>query len=955
MWRHFLYLALLLSILGSAAAQSPTVRDTQVMLQALGYSPGPIDGLLGQQTIDALEQFQLDSVLPISRTIDAATLDALAERTNSLPDSESVEQVPDASDGRPVAGRLPRSTVQPTVTVESLPSPVQPGPQEHEARAAPEPVAAPSPTPSALPVPSPPVATAPAEAPSSNTPLWWLAVFVLAVIVYWRRKSHQKIRQRNEQPNGSSTDRRPARQVRERTEGRHSADDGFTSGYVTLTEYVDDEPVETSPDGRRFWVPAGRKAVVKRFEIGGMVYVGRGLTSPRTGWTENCLIDPELPVAKRTPDIEGHLLGYYPNYSEIDPHSRLAYLQWLATGRGDIEYSVGFAFLYFYGLERRAMVDECSPGELKDIAKEVARLRELYSESGSFRRYSSALIEAIDIQGGASPSSGPLFAEARWQIPFSVRVAIGRLISEGKPLSADWMLCWWWHHPDSRIRMPAKRTFSEFKQLFELRFNQTFPNGMRVAKPRRSITYVYTAASNTFTKDLTNRLGSVPDIENAMAPIIEVAPIAEQCMDDLSPLSRYLGRNPGGRDTLEGHALLPEDLAALVPNRELDALRDWARRIIKQGEGLVLLDDLILRLEGRPPERVGRKSMENVSDALGRIGIGFAPDPRYALRPPRLGEPVVLFELPDLDDRVRPASKAYPIALISIVLGAYVAHADGDISDREWQRLAGEINGVEGLSEAEKARLNANLKWAVCVPPSVSEFRRHFKDLPIEGRRQIGRIAMAVAGSDGRIDAAEVDALNKLYRALGIDEREVFSELNAISARPIKPASQPVRVLARSAGRPGYKIPAPPAEKKESTRVQSVVLNLDRVKAITADTAAASRVLGRFFAQENEVADLDDEVEGDGTGMGHQLDGLEIEHRSLAVELATRQKWSKDEYSQLASHFRLMPDGALETLNEWAYGKWNEPFLEEDQELVINETAFNSLKAIMQEAPHGAA
>ena len=49
------------------------MQITQQRLKALGYDPGPIDGICRQQTTEALRQFQMDSELQATGELDQAT------------------------------------------------------------------------------------------------------------------------------------------------------------------------------------------------------------------------------------------------------------------------------------------------------------------------------------------------------------------------------------------------------------------------------------------------------------------------------------------------------------------------------------------------------------------------------------------------------------------------------------------------------------------------------------------------------------------------------------------------------------------------------------------------------------------------------------------------------------------------------------------------------------------
>ena len=50
-----------------------------------------------------------------------------------------------------------------------------------------------------------------------------------------------------------------------------------------------------------------------------------------------------------------------------------------------------------------------------------------------------------------------------------------------------------------------------------------------------------------------------------------------------------------------------------------------------------------------------------------------------------------------------------------------------------------------------------------------------------------------------------------------------------------------------------------------------------------------------------------------------RFDGLDSLHRAVASVLITRHQWTEEEVTALAEEHQLMIDGALETINEWAF------------------------------------
>src|SRR5262245_50800296 len=56
------------------------VYDTQAALARLGYDPGPVDGMYGQRTADAISQFQVYNRLPVDGRPSPALLDMMVRQ-----------------------------------------------------------------------------------------------------------------------------------------------------------------------------------------------------------------------------------------------------------------------------------------------------------------------------------------------------------------------------------------------------------------------------------------------------------------------------------------------------------------------------------------------------------------------------------------------------------------------------------------------------------------------------------------------------------------------------------------------------------------------------------------------------------------------------------------------------------------------------------------------------------
>ncbi len=77
------------------SASREEVKAIQLTLKQQGYSPGPIDGILGSKTTKALREFQKDKKLPVTGKIDEATTKLLQAATGapSAPTNLRVVQI----------------------------------------------------------------------------------------------------------------------------------------------------------------------------------------------------------------------------------------------------------------------------------------------------------------------------------------------------------------------------------------------------------------------------------------------------------------------------------------------------------------------------------------------------------------------------------------------------------------------------------------------------------------------------------------------------------------------------------------------------------------------------------------------------------------------------------------------------------------------------------------------
>ena len=246
---------------------------------------------------------------------------------------------------------------------------------------------------------------------------------------------------------------------------------------------------------------------------------------------------------------------------------------------------------------------------------EVERLLGVYGDNRSIKGYLGTFMDTAQATLGYGDKPEPRIERTGYELPLSMRVTIGRMAREASPIDAGWLLRWYTAHPDYSLRTPATRAFPEFRALFGQLFDERFPEGMPVPVSKRNLRAQYHAASSEFVSDLEEYIGQIPDISRISRPLNVAKTIVDEATDSLDKYSRFLGRNPDGRGTIEAHALLPQQLWPLFPCKEVDDLRLWAEGIIDAG-GFVPVVQVVERLENAPPEKITKRQLTDAADAL---------------------------------------------------------------------------------------------------------------------------------------------------------------------------------------------------------------------------------------------------------------------------------------------------------------------------------------------------
>lgn len=719
---------------------------------------------------------------------------------------------------------------------------------------------------------------------------------------------------------------RPARQPQSTGTAARVEDDELKSfGSPTPPVRPSGYQIPSIPDEFKTarWLKKSEAITVAGIEIrGGRIYVGPSLTAANGG-VEPSLINPSKTVAKNGHYTERHT-NYWPNYSDISPQARRAYLLWLADGRSAPDADIGYVFLYFYGLERRIILDilgeKQAQDELPEIARELKRLYATYAtDSGSFKMYCGQLIEIVD----AANQSLKLYEEelgefaTSYGLPLTLRLAIGQAVRDGVPIPVRLALAWAERDPAIARRTPVQRCSDEFKKLFVSEYGKAFGQGLKIAPNKTKLRLSYRPASGGFmgSTGVDMKFGDTPDVTALTAPVKKLQAIVDSCTKQLEPYSRYLARNPDGRHDLEAVLTLPVEF---WPETSRKAMDDIKR---KAADGLVLLSFKELFATFKATGEPTKDKQQALASALEAGGIGMEPDVLGSARASKPEDPIVLFETSVRVQDIR-ESPAYKVAKISVELAAAVAHADGDFSEGELTHLNLYIDKWEHLNLASRHRLKAYAQVLVNSSVALSTIKKKVEQLDQQTREAIAAFAAAMVLADGVASPEEVRLLEKIYLQLGLERTTVYSDIHA--------------------GHAGAKTQSQSSTASSGSTASGFILDQSKIAALKESSDKIAQRLADIFIEEAAPAPAVAEVSAEPQHSNAIL-GLDETHSAFARILMSRPTWERAELLDLAQDLNIMLDGALEKLNEASLDELDTTFTEGDDPIEINAELIESM------------
>ncbi len=569
-----------------------------------------------------------------------------------------------------------------------------------------------------------------------------------------------------------------------RTERKVTAPPPVQTGYVHKTRT--EAPRATPSTALAAWQPKGTAVTVAGHRLSdGMIYVGHHHPSSPGG--SPCFIDPALEVARSDPDAAGVGMPYWPSYSRIPPRCRLAYLQWLASGRSNASASIGYVFLFFYGLERRLFIDGADPGETAVIVAEVERLRRIYGASKSFAGYSTALLEAVELKRILSKpalleSYIPDLTAPAHAMPTALKLAIATRVARDQPLQFELAVGGLLGLPpetlpvDSRVLIHAR---TQLLAMLRSRFEAACPLGFKLAHRKDSkLELVHRCATAGLQVDLvavSPSAARLPDPATlTWSKLVNlIVPLAKQ----LEPYAKRAAHRPHWTASLEALSLLPPEVRAAAASGPAYQAAQWLQRLPKP-LAEVPFTELAHHVLGEERASCTPRRHEKVCEALGTLALGVEPAPGMGTP---TGSDDIVMVFPDVDAKTA-RSSAYHAAAVGAELVSAVSRINPAARESVEKAWLSAITQRLPITPAEQLRLKARLRWSGGATPSLARIRKGLADASSAERATVAWSAASAAAASGLVAREQVAVLEKVYDNLGLSRQDLYSTIHGAAA-----------------------------------------------------------------------------------------------------------------------------------------------------------------------------
>lgn len=624
-----------------------------------------------------------------------------------------------------------------------------------------------------------------------------------------------------------------------------------------------------------------------------LVYVG---TSPSN---YPHLISTNSNLGTPSSNLSG-TLGYWPSYSAITDDDRATYLRWHQDGRRDPAADIGYVFIYFYGLEYRAIKENKNHSE---IYAELLSLHQVYADkNASFAGYCRDFITWLILQ---NPQWEPLSdlnkinffngcsrmgTELLWRLPEPGKESnIDNFSLDGDNFSIP-----------SSISQHSREIVTRFKA--------------EVKRADIDIAQIKVVDHSIFYRHATAIQLGQPINLRYLRPMGNVKKKMFEIWNEVLGTYLVYGRVQKS-DSIIGKLTNPEQ----KDSPEIQRLSNILLTFVHFTDFNQFNLGTLLKELGFTSPSLNLAESRALSHLLSDYGVQIEPDANLTNKAYKIEEEVILFK--DPRNILRKDQWAKVSSLLDISIS--VAMADSTSQGSEITHTLNFISKQFKLNESEARRLQMRSVLLQKIKISSSAIAKKMASVMSQKEASVlAKFLFSIAAHDGVIHSSEMKALDKIYKAMGIPDLTLdsltkeFTETNKGQLVKLEPSVK--KVLKK-----GSKIPTPSLVKETEVR-----LNESALQSALDDAKELSKILSSVFVEEAVQTpatskDLEDDHPSEVLYLG-------TTESVLLKALSTKDRWDISEVEELCRQNQVMYGAFFNKVNNYYEEKLGKPLLEED-------------------------
>jgi hypothetical protein len=295
------------------------------------------------------------------------------------------------------------------------------------------------------------------------------------------------------------------------------------------------------------------------------------------------------------------------------------------------------------------------------------------------------------------------------------------------------------------------------------------------------------------------------------------------------------------------------------------------------------------------------------------LGFGIEPDGRRTDAMPSLDAPASIFRLGE-DSQTDTENESWRLV---IDVATCCVGVETSIEARK-----AAMDKMPPMPGVDRNRLAAYASIAAVAPTRIARTLKAASDLDLATRMATMGCAVAAVVMDGASPTA-VRGLERVAKALDFPVDDLYGALH----------------------RGRVDTPSFANEAEAGTRTDAIV-DEGRLARAREDTHAVSRMLAEVFTDDHHDVPETLETSTPGRTDTKGFDGLDGRHSELLAALLAEGCMAAKDFATMARNRKLMPDGALERINEWGYDRFDDLLVDEGEFLTVAEHLRTALEEI---------